>query len=166
MNDFLSADQAKLAVIILTAIYVSIFTPISLFCAYQLWLLKDKNVPFVTKRHPKVVILTIILFIIYPMFVRPTANLVEIYYSHNVIVLAMGNLTVYLPGIHCTRFWLLYYDYSYGVHSLSIKWKSKVSDQTIPWTHKYKWLGNSKIVTAIPLILSTVFNVIIRYING
>ena len=164
----ISTDDLKTATIILTLIWATVFTPISLYYARSLWILKQQNVIYVNKRHPKVVILSIILLNIYPTIIRPVQELCIIYYGDTFTIwaIALANSMQYCVGILCVRLWLLFYDYTYELHSLSLKWKSHLSDSLhIPWTIRHRWLGNAKIIVAIPLILTSLILFIIGYVR-
>ena len=159
----ISADNLQIALITLTIVWITIFTPISLYYARQLWILKQQNIIHITKRHPKVVLLSIILFNTWPTIIRPLTNFLQLYYP-GVWATMLANTISYFVGLLCVRFWLLFYDYTYELHSLSLKWKAKISDDLhIPWTIRYKWLGNAKIIVAIPLIVSSCIIILIGY---
>lgn len=163
----ITVEGLQAAIIILTGVWMIIFTPISLCYARQLWRLKEQHIIYVTKRHPKVVILSIILFNIWPTIIRPLQEFGEIYYR-GIWTVILGYSMHYFIGILCVRFWLLFYDYTYEIHSISIKWKSHLAvddELQLPWTHRYKWLGNAKIIVAISLLTSSILLSIIRYVS-
>ncbi len=107
----------------------------------------------------------VILFNIYAIIIRPIAEYLNLYSSQTIMVLVLQLVIQYIVGLFCVRFWLLFYDYTHELKSLSIKWKSHISRDQIPWTHKYQWLGNAKLVTSIPLTLTTIIVIIIMFIS-
>ena len=164
----ISTSTLQTILIILTCIYIFILTPISLYHARKLWTLRNQNIVYITKRHPKVVITTIIFLNIWPTIIRPITNFGNLYYP-GIWTIMVSNTVQYIMGFICVRMWLLYYDYTYELHALSRKWKAQLADNDpdklhIPWSIRHKWLGSSKIITAIPLIMGSIFIAIVGYV--
>ena len=144
-----------------------VLTPISLYGAYKFWALTKQDIPFFTKRHPKFVIMYIILLNLYPTIIRPSIDIPRYVFNaipHNhPIVSFVANLSHISGVLWLVRLWLLYYDYTHSQQTLSLKWKQVILKEKIstPWPMRNKWAGNSKIITVIAMSLFLIFQVII-----
>eukprot|EP01083_Nonionella_stella_P020393 56537_1 len=151
---------------ILTCVYWFILSPLSLFYVYKLWELSSHNIPFFTKRHPKLITVSCILFNIYPTILRPFADLTRahgVFHYRHALPRSTVNIMQWYLLLEYMRLWLLYYDYNYALHTLALKWKQQIlkEETNIPWTHRYRWLGNVKILSIITSVLSVLFVLII-----
>ena len=146
-----------------------ILTPISLYGAYRFWKLANQNIPWFTKRHPKFVVIKVILINIYPAIVRPSIDIPRHVFglltpSHPIFVF-LSNLTHLSSLLWAIRLWLLYYDYNHSLLTLSFKWKQVILKQNTitPWTIRYKYLGNIYVISAIALGIFTCYEIAIVF---
>lgn len=153
-------DTAFIIFCILQSIYTFILCPLSIYYTIKLWKLHKENVLFITKRRPHTVIFGICLFNFFPVIVRPFTDLPQIWqpavkYYNFYIRLALTNIIHLFLFATISRLWLLYYDYKRCLQSLSIHWKKHILQQQnyIPWTLKYKFLGNTKIIHVVVITL-------------
>lgn len=151
-------DYAIRIFIVIQCIYTFILCPLSIYYTVQLWKLHKHKVSFITKRRPQTVIFGIFLFNFFPVIIRPLTDLPQIYppfakYYNLYIRIALINTIHLFMFAMLSRLWLLFYDYKKSTHSLSLQWKKHILNQKdrIPWTIKYKWLGNTKIIYCIAI---------------
>eukprot|EP01084_Bolivina_argentea_P266445 451933_1 len=159
-------DQFVIVICTLTSIYTFILTPLSLYYLHLLWKLSSEHIPFFTKRHPKLILVSAILFNIYPTILRPIADLTRAYSIFPIdhpLPRSMVNIMQWYLILDYMRLWLLYYDYNYSLHSLKLKWKEHIlkTEMNIPWTHKYKFMGNLKTLSIISIPIGIIFVLII-----
>eukprot|EP01084_Bolivina_argentea_P288033 494302_1 len=137
---------------IMAVIYLTTLTSVSIYYIHKLKTLSLQNIPWISKRHPKLIVFSAIVFNLYPTIFRPIG---DYFYAANgsdsPIANLFGNIIQWYLLLEYMRLWLLYYDYKFQVNSLSLKWKQHILKEqiTIPWTHKYRWLGNVKILCII-----------------
>ncbi len=175
MNLKITTDSAQYAVLSLTCLYIFILTPISLYYTRKFWKLNQQNVPFITTRHAKVVMFSVICWNVYPTLIRSAIDLIQLKYHYITddrhqwpfLLLLMLQSFQILISLICVRLWLLYYDYTHCVHTLNQKWKQTIINKTendeisVYWTMKYKWLGNVKIIMSIGIFIACLFIFII-----
>eukprot|EP01084_Bolivina_argentea_P029354 54478_1 len=157
----INKNVARFTIIILTCIYVLILTPLSLYYAHKLWTLNTHNISFVTKRHPRIVIFSVLLFNVYAIIIRPICDIS--YLSgldlglFGAFLSNLGQIGIIMIII-ALRVWLLFYDHKHQTRTLAIKWQTQVTGQEnkIPWTTKYKYLGNVRILLYICVISSVI----------
>eukprot|EP01084_Bolivina_argentea_P292317 502507_1 len=147
----LTQETTKIILFSLTSICVFICTPLSMYFANQLWQLNKAKVPYITKRHPKIVICHVIAFNIYSTIIRPVSDLQDIYEPTEGVNYYIPQLAQFLLIFVCVRLWLLYYDYQYELQTLDEKWQVEITKQQYgnKWTKKYRWMGKPKIITLI-----------------
>ena len=160
----LSISTTGIILLTLTSIYILILTPINLYYAYKIYKYCQQNIPFFTKRHPKLIIYSCILFNIYPCIIKPFSDFsrdygFEWFDNDHPFPRTLTNLVQWYILLEYMRLWLLYYDYTYGLQTAELQWSRKIlKEQTpTPWTHKYKFLGNVKILTLIASSLALIF---------
>ena len=167
----IDTETAKMIIIILTIIYSIVLTPVSLYYANKLWSLNKRNIPFITKRHPRIVILSVLLFNIYTVIIRPFMDFTSLY------SIDLGLFSAFLSSLSqigmliiSMRIWLLYFDYNHELQTLSLKWKSQLrkqdDDDKMSWTSRYHWLGNVKFLSIIATIAGSISLIITMYVIG
>ena len=76
----ISLEAAVTAIIILEAIYYLLFTPVVVYYTRRLWKLHIEQEPFIRKRHAKIVVMTVICLMLWPLFVRPCTDYIVLYH--------------------------------------------------------------------------------------
>ena len=151
------SEQTYLILFItIQSIWTFIFVPSSIYYTIQLWKLSKSNILFISKRRPSMVILTVICINIY-MIIFPLASSLPHHYHaldqfHNhEIEIIIGDTIYVIAYLVLFRVWLLYYDYQYEAHLLSVKWKRHILKQRDykPWTLRHRWMGNTKIIISM-----------------
>eukprot|EP01084_Bolivina_argentea_P183775 317069_1 len=171
--DFLeiSDTTAIICFIVVQSIYTFIFTPVSVYYAYRLWKLRNNNISFITKRRPITVIFGVFLYNFFTVIARPLADLSLLYTPDLYHIRALLIYIIYLILFALLfRLWLLFYDYTASSQILSMKWKTHLlrTHNYIPWTLKYKWMGNTAMIFIIMIscwILTTIILQIGAVIN-
>lgn len=154
----ITAETATLMIAGLTIGYSLILLPLTCYYTRKLYKLNHQNIPFFTKRHPNIVIATIICINIYCIIVGPAIFFASDHPEAYIVVLSFSNIFQIVIVLVCIRLWLLYYDYSYSVYSLSLKWKTQMEQEiSTPWIIRYKWLGDPKIVIIFGIAISGLF---------
>ena len=164
MSSFdVNTEQATFILFTFVGIYWFIVSPIQLYFVHQFWNLKQENITFFTKRHPYLVVFTVLMFNLYPLIFRPIAAFLWINGLINAwhpLVLLLENMLQTYAMLVIIRLWLLYYDFNHELQSLSLKWKSQIAkDQSsinLPWTIKYKWMGNVRILCIIAFVFACI----------
>ena len=105
----ISKRTAVISIIVLWAIYLFIFTPFTVYYTVKLWKLNKDKVPFIVKRRPMVVIITVALFSIYPLFVRPIADIILLSDPYDKASRISINFMLLPIAFLCVRLWLLYF---------------------------------------------------------
>ena len=150
----ISRQSAIISIIILQCICYAIVTPIVIYYTHKIWKLNIAGEPYIRKRHPKIVVISVILWITYPVIVNPISQYVYFNNPNDTKYLFFGPaLSQLWVAFTSVRLWLLYYDYSYELQQLNQRWQSAIigSSNNYTWTIKYQWLGNSKYVIIIAL---------------
>eukprot|EP01083_Nonionella_stella_P067055 177098_1 len=165
MTDF-GGPEVFIPIYILTGFYWLILTPLSLFYIYELWQLASYNIPFFTKRHPKLIVICGIINTIYPTILRPIADLTRahgLFHYNHLLPRTLNNIVQWCMLLEYMRLWLLYYDYQYSLHTLALKWKQQILKEktNIPWTHRHRCLGNVKILSVISGVFGAIIILII-----
>ena len=150
---------------ILSGIYWVVLTPTSLYWTHKFWKLRQSEVPFIMKRHPKFVIFMLLFINIHAAIIRPLTDLLPFYFpisQFNPIISGSTQLSHFGNILFATRMWLLYYDYTNSQASLSYKWKQLILKEEYkhPWSIRHRWLGKTKSL----LILATSFMVLYIFI--
>eukprot|EP01084_Bolivina_argentea_P126359 223745_1 len=149
----LSNHMPKLSIIYtaLIAINTLILTPIVLFYTQKLRTLSnDPKQTLLSKRHPKSIIFLIITMLIYSVVCLPiaiTPGIIQsINYGLGLISFFFGKSWYICCNIACYRLWLLYYEYTRGIHLKSTLWESQITKHTQHeyWTLKYNKLLSHK----------------------
>eukprot|EP01083_Nonionella_stella_P168976 571916_1 len=144
----MSLGAVQIAYIISVSTNVLILIPISCYHVRKLWLLRDDAV--LSKRYPKLVILIFIVAMIHMTLFRTIADLTTIAPSLHLdsktphIAIFLYNTRHICFSLLLYRIWLLYYDYTRGLHLISKQWQSHLIDlnDTDYWTLKYTFLSH------------------------
>eukprot|EP01083_Nonionella_stella_P002650 7583_1 len=157
----INESTTRATLIALTTFYAMVLTPFTLYYARTLWLLNTRDTPFIHKRRPHVVLLSVLLLNLYTIGVRPTADFLilsgvqcsYLYYSPFI-----------LPVI-TLRAWLSFFDYHRSLQTLSTKWATQINDEChtthVPWTTRYKWMGKVKTLFIPTLIVYIILQTLI-----
>ena len=137
---------AIISIILLAAIYLFICTPFTLYYTFKLYLLNKSRVPFIVKRHPLVVIIMVTLFAIYPIFIRPIADITLLNDPYHAPSRISINFMLLPTAFICIRLWLLYFDYKRELQTVDQKWKICINQTIKPWTQKCACLGYPKLI--------------------
>ena len=147
-----------------------VVTPISLYYAWKLWQFHKQNIPFFSKRHPKLVILSVIGFNMYTSIIRPVMEYTGCRFGNcemrrNFYHLLLGGSAQICLALVFSRIWILYYDHQHKLDALNFKWMSHIiQDQTLAivsdWTIRYKWTGNMKFVISITVSIAIIFTLL------
>ena len=172
----MSIHTATILLIIASCIWTFIATPLSCYYTWRFWQFHKQSIPFFSKRHPKLVILSVIGFALYPAIIRPIIEYTRCRYTiidncnthwYNIPLAFIPQICIALV---VARLWLLYYDYKHKLNTLKSQFKNLiVSDQMQDiledWTITYKWSGNVRIITSITLSVSS-FLILLSAIFG
>ncbi|ETO25360.1 hypothetical protein RFI_11777, partial [Reticulomyxa filosa] len=65
------------------------------------------------------------------------------------------------------RIWLLYYDFTYDIHQLDFRWQKHISVNYVPWTMKYTFLGNLKVLFGLSVFVFVIIEstIVLTYVN-
>eukprot|EP01083_Nonionella_stella_P017886 50081_1 len=186
----ISTAATHWVVLSLTGVYALVLTPLSLYYARAFWILNTQNIPFITKRvcwipgsnlcasydyttcmmsqHPRVVILSVLVFNAYIVIIRPVSDLTALYG----LQLGLEPLSTIGLFVITLRVWLLFYDYNHALHTLSLKWQTQITHESphkIPWTSRYKWMGDVKtlfVITAVVCIAVLTATILCHFVFG
>ena len=162
-----SHEETMIGVYTLAGVYILLCTPLNVYYTYQIWSLYKQNEPFITKRRPMVVIASSILFNIYGAICRPIADYLRATGTGPAHLMgALIQLYQIIPVFICIRLWLLFFDYKKQIFALNHQWKCTITqkEKATSWTHKYRCLGNGKIVSAVGLSFSGIIQVGLVYV--
>eukprot|EP01084_Bolivina_argentea_P087681 158353_1 len=162
----MSVKQTNIGLAVVTSIYLIILSPMSLYYGYSFWKFSKQNIAFFTKRHTSLVLVEVILLNVFIAIIRTSTDFLrlnQIIGKYGILSSLLLNLMQFYPVLILIRLWLLYYDYNYGLQTISIKWKSQITKQQkqLPWTLRYKWMGNLKILTIIATSICTILMLLI-----
>ena len=163
--------------LIIIGILQFIYYILTIFLAihtYHFYHYSRKNIAFFSNRHPKFVVVTIILYQTYPLIVRPTADfltilntggIINIPHHGDVTMRISLNIIQFLTYLAIVRMWLLFYDYNHALQKLSNTWKSVLTDkeENDEWTIKFSWLGDVKYLLIIWGVLCTTIVAYLMY---
>ena len=163
-----SQETANISLLIIVCINVCIMTPIQIYFMYRFWQYKEKKISFFTKRHPSLVMFNCIVFNLYPLLIRPVVDYLRlnqhISNNHPLTTLCV-NIPQLFSVLLALRLWLLYYDWNHSIFSLSIKWKSQIAETSLlPWTFRYKYLSDLRILAIIGSVVGAVFMLFVVYV--
>ena len=153
--------------ITISCIWTFIVTPISLYYTRQFWQFHKQNIPFFCKRHPKLVIVSVIGFTVYPAIIRPILEYTGCRYTDcdkgwDWYHIPLANIAQICIALVVARLWILYYDYKHKLNTLKSQFKNQIvmdqlQDLLDYWTIRYRWAGNVQIITIITLSISVFF---------
>ena len=149
----ISVQTYLIVFIAIQSIWTFILCPLSIYYTIQLWKLSKSNIFFISKRRPLIVYLVVIFINIYMIIFPITTSLPHHYHPlhdfhiHEIELILSDSLFL-IAYIVLLRVWLLYYDYKYEAHLLSVQWKRHILRQRDykPWTLRHRWMGNTKII--------------------
>eukprot|EP01083_Nonionella_stella_P008869 25675_1 len=159
-------------------INILIFTPICCYYTYKFWQLRDD--PLLSKRYPMLTIYIIIAVLIHSTILRTIGDLPDIIpsinygpFAYHIRLLVYNAAHVYFAlGIY--RIWLLFYDYTRGLHLISRQWQSHLlnNDQDSYWTLKYTFLSPRSsalfwvcFVWVVFVEICLIFSALLRIVN-
>eukprot|EP01084_Bolivina_argentea_P313426 542776_1 len=147
-------ELVKIFYFLWLAIITLILTPLIIYYSVEFWRLKHKIHTF-EKRYPKYVIVCVSVILFHVLILRTIADLPEILNMqiNNQLSTLYFRLVLYYT-IHIIyimlliRAWFLYIDYTKNEHLITLSWQQQISqDNTfVPWTLRYKWLHNIKLI--------------------
>ena len=164
-----SLEITNLILIFISCIYWFLITPVQFCYVHEFWRLKKQKIAFFTKRHPSLVLFNVIIFNLYASILHPILDFIQLNQllelSHPLILIC-SNVLESLAVLITIRLWLLYYDFNHELHTLSMKWTSEITgdDTNLPWTLKYKWMGNLKILSVFGAVFVVIIMVIAVYV--
>ena len=177
----LTPRDGIIILLIVQSFYTIILTPLSIYHAYRFYTKSKegdqdgKPIAFFANRHPRFVMVTIAIYNIYPLIVRPIADFTWLFHitgsdelSQPTLLMArlLTNSIQFVAWIAVARLWLLYYDYNHKVQLLSSKWKAKIQKKDVePWTLRYKWLGSEKILFIGWVVISILLSIYLMYVT-
>eukprot|EP01083_Nonionella_stella_P060401 157740_1 len=155
----ISDHIALVSLLVIQSIYTFILFPLSMYYMMQLWKLHKKNVLFISKRRPQIVLFGILLFSLYPVIIRLLMDLPRVWnkasrFDDPYIRMGLGTVVcLFIYGIFA-RVWLLYYDYERNMAMFDTQWQTHLKKHSshVPWALKYRNLGNTKIVFVMSII--------------
>ena len=143
----MSAFKAPVFVV-LWCVMIIFIIPFAIFWCYKIWILRNES--FFIKRYPKLTILSVLWMCFWASILFPLEVIEHVFTALEVIV-DIGYIIIPFSSagfvLHFIRLWFLYYDYNYGLQSVSKEWKSKLSSNTNNnsnqsyWALNNKWLG-------------------------
>ena len=166
----ISVEAATVALLAITCVNACILAPIQMYFTRIFWQYAKENISFFTKRHPSLVIFNCVIFNFYPLLIRPTIDYLRlnqhISHIHPLITFCI-NIPQLFAVLLALRLWLLYYDWNHSISTLSIKWKSKIADnESVPWTMRYKYLSDLRILAVIALIFCSFLTIVSVYVHS
>ena len=164
----MSLESSGIVLIAMSCVWTFIVTPLSLYYAWKFWQYHKQGVPFFCKRHPQLVIISVIGFNIFPALLRPIIEYTGCNFSSSRncdswpwYYIPLGNTVQICIVFVVSRLWMLFYDYQHKLNTLNRKWKSEIIHQLQAmqndWTIRYKWAGNFRIVLSINISISLLF---------
>ena len=146
---------------ILIFIMLFLVTPVVIYWGHQIW--KLRNEPFFNKRHPKLTIISLIWWSLWPSIANPIDQLQYIFPN---VPYPFSSPNFFMPfgaaifAINFVRLWFYYYDYNRALQLVSKEWKSKLissssqmnnNNQDLSyWALDNEWM-------AVNLILYTIY---------
>lgn len=165
---YLSPLSIQILILVLLTVNFVIYNPIIIFYSFQFWKLRNES--YFKKRHPYFVLAKVIAIQVY-ISVSRSINWIGKLSSNEYpkIMQESSNFFVILgvcaiPMI-IVRFWWLYFDYTHALQLRAMKWqKNIVQDIELPWTLKYRYLGNRKYLATIIIIADIIALVSIQFL--
>ena len=168
LDDFV----AKIIILVLNGIWIFVLTPLCIYHARNFWQFNGHQIPFFTKRHPKLVLFIVIIGLLYPILFRPVVDWALLYHIEvkyrRLVVILVSNIVQLYPIPFAIRVWLLYYDYNHALHSLTMKWKSQIlpTGYKLPWymSPRWNWTGNATQVSVVGFVFALGLTIFIMYV--
>ena len=158
IDKHISDEKAQFVILLLMGFYLAILTPIIVYYSLLLTHLNACNVLFISKRHVKLVLISVLSWNTYGAIIRPILDISRIRNTsgtYSITEMVLYNSFQLPAAFICCRLWLIYYDYTHELKTLDHQWQKTITHATInDWTSRYKWLGNSKIILSFFLILT------------
>eukprot|EP01084_Bolivina_argentea_P042795 78886_1 len=128
-------DEFSLSIIvgiICTVIMNCVFLPYDIYWLYKFW--KNRNSLIIAKRHPKLLLISLILIWIWIIvYYSLTALIVENYSQHEYYIRGVIHITIIWPFLltdvvlNATRYWLIFYTIAYN-HSIKLnEWRNIIN---------------------------------------
>ena len=168
VDDEISSSYASSAIISNSCLSALLLTPITAYYVYKLWYLGFlKNMPVVRKRHPRLMMNIVTLFNIYASIIRPITDLFVVNgVDLGLFGIFLTNLSLFGIPLLTIRVWLFYFQIKHQLHTLTFKWKAQLTGNSckIPWTSKVQWLGNTKILSLIAILIGSISLITTMYV--
>eukprot|EP01083_Nonionella_stella_P083206 229949_1 len=157
MSSYLESIQIVYCIFL--GIWWFIISPFAFYYCYKIWQLR--NASFFIKRHPRLTIAVVVSGIYWVGLGRPIGDLAVIFPSiHKRVPIRISNspLSQLCIALQFVRIWFLYFNYSYGLHTLSKQWQSSHSTTNQHWTlnHKWQYFGDKSPVLYYALVFYVV----------
>ena len=171
INQDVSDFVAKISILVLDIIWIFILTPLCIYHARNFWQFNCHQIPFFTKRHPKLVLFITVLALLYPVLFRPIVDYASLFgvkpELQQLILILISNIVQLYPIPVTIRVWLLYYDYNHALHSLTMKWKSQIlpTGYKLPWymTPRWNWMGNINQLSILGMLFAICLTIFIMF---
>ena len=163
MSSDLSSSQAFIWLLSIWGINLFVFTPFLLIAITEFY--RERHDPFLSKRRPIIVIL-IIIFALFTLLIDGPLIIFNLTYKYILLpvifIWGVNSSTFLFSQFLFLRAWILYFDFKSEEHLLDLKWMTIVRSHknTIPWTLKYKYLGNSTLLIILSILIYLIFFII------
>lgn len=162
---YLSPSTIYAFVGILLFLNFFVYSPIVSYYCVQFWKLRNES--FFNKRHPYFVLALVITAQIWTcisraiqMILLVSEDQTSLLFSFNTLFLNLGYC---IFGMTIIRFWWLYFDYTRALQLKALKWQRNIAqDLNLPWTLKYKYLGDRKFLSTLVILFTIISNISIQ----